>query len=176
MNLILIGLRGSGKTTVGRLVAQRLGRTFVDLDDVTARALGAATIVQAWRRCGEPAFRAAESRALTEVLAKDGRVVALGGGTPTAAGAAELLRAARDTGRARVLYLSADAGSLRARLAGTDMSSRPSLTGADPLEEIEVVLARRDGLFRTLASAIVDTIGLSEADVAQRILDAAGST
>lgn len=164
-----MGLRGSGKTTVGRLAAARLGLAFIDLDDATSAALGAATVADAFRAAGEKAFRAAETGALSRALAGDGRVVALGGGTPTAPGAADLLRRERDAGRARLIYLWADAQTLRTRLAATDLSQRPSLTGADPLTEIDAMLARRDPLLRELADEVVDTVGRLPDEVAGAI-------
>lgn len=166
MNLILIGLRGSGKTTVGGLLAARLGRPFVDLDDVVAKALGAATPGEAWRARGEAAFRAAELAALRDVLHTPGRVLSLGGGTPTAPGAADLLRAERATGRARIVYLAAAPEILRRRLSGTDLAARPSLTGKGVLDEIDTVHAARDGLYRTLADAVIDTAGREPAAIA----------
>lgn len=157
--LVLMGLRGSGKSTVGRLVAARLGRAFVDLDDVTAAALGALTAGAAFAAAGEPAFRAAEAKALEQTLRTRGRVVALGGGTPTAPGAEALLRSERDAGRAVIVYLRASAAELRARLEATDHAARPSLTGKGLLEEIGEVLARRDPLYRSLASNVLDVDG-----------------
>ncbi|QKK09395.1 MAG: hypothetical protein HND58_15335 [Planctomycetota bacterium] len=100
--LLLIGLRGSGKSTLGRLVAERLVAdglvaAFSDLDDAVLARLGHATVAEAWNTLGEPAFRTAETACLRErvpAALDDGTpqvVVALGGGTPTAPGAAELL-------------------------------------------------------------------------------------
>jgi shikimate kinase len=169
MNLILIGLRGSGKTTAGRLAADLLGRDFTDLDEETARLLNAPTVAEAWRERGEPAFRRAEVRALRSALARDRQIVALGGGTPTAPGACELLRAEQAAGRARVLYLWAPAAALRERLRGTDLASRPSLTGADPLTEIEHVLAQRDDLYRTVADLVITTEAHSPDEVAMLV-------
>jgi shikimate kinase len=174
VNLVLIGLRGSGKTTLGRAAAARLGREFVDLDAVTPGLLGANTVREAWAAHGEGAFRGAELRALEGVLAAGGRVVALGGGTPTAPGAEELLSKARAEGRAVVVYLRAGADELRRRLSGADNADRPALMGEDPLAEIERVLAARDGLYLSLADEVVETEGVPEREVVGRLVEALG--
>jgi shikimate kinase len=161
MNLVLIGLRGSGKTTLGRSLGQRSGRAFIDLDEKTPEVLGAATVREAWDRHGAAEFRRAEVVALKRALAADSQIIALGGGTPTAPGAADLLRQEQKIGRITIVYLASDASTLRARLIAADNTDRPSLTGADPLAEIGAVLAARDPLFRDLADEVMQTDELS---------------
>jgi shikimate kinase len=165
MELVLLGLRGSGKTTLGRTLAELRRVSFVDLDERTPRLLGAGSVAEAWARCGEAAFREAEVRALREVIEEDSGILALGGGTPMAPGAEELIRSLKvqgpDPGWPRVVYLRAPAPALRSRLQGA-MEGRPSLTGADPLEEIEAVLAARDPLYCDLADRALEVGGLSE--------------
>lgn len=156
VHVVLMGLRGSGKSTVSRALAQLVGLPALDLDDATARALGHTSVGAAWAAMGEPAFRAAEAAQLRSTLAMPPQVLALGGGTPTAPGAADLLRAAARDGTAVIVYLSAPPAVLRARLAAASMTDRPSLTGASPLDEIEAVYARRDPIYRGLATHIVD--------------------
>jgi shikimate kinase len=160
MNIVLMGLRGSGKTTLAPLLAHRLGRPWLDLDvetlaELCAGGMPAQTVTEAWHTYGEPAFRGAETKALARVLKADNQVIALGGGTPTAAGAADLLRAEKESGRVLTVYLRGSAAMLRKRLAATDTGTRPSLTGANPLDEIEAVLAVRDPLYKVLADAVV---------------------
>lgn len=167
--IVLMGLRGSGKSTVGRHLASWGGRPFIDLDDVTAQLLGGNSVQAVWSRYGEVAFREAEVRALEEALRNKGAVIALGGGTPTAPGAAAILKRERDAGRCRVIYLAATAQNLRERLRGADNSDRPSLTGADPLEEIEAVLAARDGLYREVAGEVIATDGRESLEIAAEI-------
>lgn len=169
-NLILIGLRGSGKSTIGRAVAVRLARPFVDLDDLTPRELGCTSVAEAWSR-GEGAFRAAEVGALRNVIETDNQVIALGGGTPTAPGAADLLREHRDGGRAVIIYLRATPEILRERLADADNAHRPALLpgSSDPLSEIDRVHTARDPVYRALASAVIETGTLPEADVIAEI-------
>jgi shikimate kinase len=155
MNIILLGLRCSGKTTVGRLLASRLARPFVDLDDLTLELLGAATTTEAWRTAGQQAFRAAEARALARVLAGDSQIIALGGGTPMAPGAAEALAAARRDGRAVLVYLRADSHTLRARLESA-AADRPAVLGESAIGEVDVLLAQRDPLYAGLADFILE--------------------
>ncbi len=157
--IVLMGLRGSGKSTLGRLLAADLARPFVDLDDRTARLLGFDAAGPALRAVGEPAFRAAETRALAGVLEGSGLVVALGGGTPTAPGAADLLDARRADGRARTVYLRAEPRTLTGRLA-SDATDRPSLTGRAAVDEVAALFEARDPLYRRLADRVVEVDGL----------------
>lgn len=162
-HIVLIGLRGSGKSTVAGLVGARLDRSMVDLDRAVLGEMKCATVSEAWSERGEAAFRAMETRLLRRTLEEaDGQaVIALGGGTPTAPGAADVIRAAQAAGRAVVVYLAAGAEVLASRLPEHD-PDRPSLTGAGPREEMARVLAERDGFYRDLADHIVDATGEAE--------------
>ncbi|MGI8575670.1 MAG: shikimate kinase, partial [Egibacteraceae bacterium] len=79
VNLVLVGMMGSGKTAVGRLLAERLERAFVDLDEEIASAAGC-PVVELFEREGENGFRAREAEAVAAVAARTGQVVATGGG------------------------------------------------------------------------------------------------
>ncbi|MCE2884198.1 MAG: hypothetical protein LW806_04770 [Planctomycetaceae bacterium] len=153
-HLVLVGLRGSGKSTLGALLAEDLARPFIDLDDRTAALLGSTSAGDAFRTAGQAAFRAAESRALADALAGPPLVLALGGGTPTAPGAAELLRAARANGGAYVVFLDPPIASMAKRLE-RDAGNRPSLTGRGVIEEIEEIAERRRPLYAALADRVV---------------------
>jgi shikimate kinase len=168
VNILLIGLRGSGKSSIGPRLAALLGRTFIELDLLTAARLGATTAGEGLRVKGDAAFRAAETESLREALTGQDRVIALGGGTPTAPGAADLIRQQQLAGLARVIYLRASGPGLRERLAA-DPSDRPSLTGADPLVEIEAVLAVRDPLYLALSDDVVLVEHLTLEDSVQRV-------
>ena len=169
--LLLIGLRASGKSTLGRLLAERLDRGFVDLDDITAMALDAPGPGAAIERFGLLVFRAAEAEALAGVLRRpDAGVIALGGGSPTAPGAAEALRNARSEGTARLCYLRATADTLAKRLGATDLGSRPSLTGMGTVEEISSLLAQRDALYRELSDHVIEIDTLSQDETLARLL------
>lgn len=179
MNVLLIGMRGCGKSSIASLLATRIRRTYVDLDTMTATRLNAATAGQAFARVGESAFRAAELEALRVSMQSQRFVLALGGGTPLASGAADLINASRAGKRAIVVYLRATPATLRARLEKTDLSQRPSLTGRGVLEEIPDVLAQRDSVYTSLADEIMDVDGETIAAISTRlttILKARGVT
>ncbi|GMV26203.1 MAG: hypothetical protein AMXMBFR58_22340 [Phycisphaerae bacterium] len=168
--IMLMGLRGSGKSTLGRQLAQRLDRPFVDLDDVTPSLLNRTSVAEAWANDGPEAFRQAEFRALQQQLSPPGRVIALGGGTPTAPGASQWLDHHRKLGDIRLIYLAANADQLRERLRAALGPNRPSLTGGDPLAEIDRVLADRDALYRRLASHVIDAGAMSESQALDALL------
>ncbi|MGB1124846.1 MAG: shikimate kinase [Phycisphaeraceae bacterium] len=156
MNIVLLGYRGSGKTSIGKQLANELWKDFVDLDDATRKKFGGLTIAEIWEQQGEEAFRKAESDAAAELLAKDDQVIALGGGTlTTEAGKAAVLSAENATR----IYLSCSPDVLAGRIAGdaTTASERPSLTGdTDPSAEVEQVLAQRDPVYREVADIVFD--------------------
>lgn len=159
--VLLMGLRGSGKSTLGPPLAERLRCVFFDLDDLTARRLHSVTAAQAWHRHGEPAFRAAEAAELSTLLKAENntsgaRVIALGGGTPTAPGTADQIRAAVAKGRVHVLYLRATPAQLTERLRTTTLTDRPTLTGRGTLEEITEIFEKRDPLYAQLATHTLD--------------------
>ena len=165
-NLILIGLRASGKSTLGRLLAQDLGRDFVDLDDVVAARMNASGPGEAIERDGIDAFRSMETEALREVLEGKSQIIALGGGTPTAPGAAEVLR----TSGANIVYLRGTPETLRDRLASSDNSNRPALIGDDVLSEVQALFDQRDGLYRELAHSIIHIDGVREKSVLRALI------
>lgn len=165
-NLILIGLRASGKSTLGTRAAALLGRSFVDLDDRSASKLGALGAGEAIAEHGMDAFRNAERDALEEVLKTPSQVVSLGGGTPTAAGCIELL----GSDDCRVFYLKAQPNTLRERLALADNSDRPSLTGQSVLDEVAGVYAARDPLYMEIAESVIHTDGVAEDSVVAMIV------
>ena len=168
MHLILAGLRGCGKSTIGRSAAESLSRAFVDLDDRTEALLGmpAATC---FRDRGEEAWRLAEATALETALAETTPgVIALGGGTPIAPGAETMLLEARRTGRARVGWLDAPAETLVTRIEGDP--GRPALTDLPPLEEMIEIARRRRPVLERIADRRFDTVDRSEQEVVDELV------
>ncbi len=156
-SVVLIGLRCAGKSSLGAALSGALGGSFRDLDDLAARALGCGHPGEAIEQHGIDAFRRAETEALGGALRDPPRVLALGGGAPTAPGARELLEAAQREGLIKIFYLRAQPETLRTRMASSENAHRPSLTGADALDEIETLFAERDTAYAELAESIIET-------------------
>lgn len=175
-NIVIMGLRGSGKTSITPLLAARLGRALVDLDDVTVAVIGTKSVPEAWSRFGKDSFRSAEAAALRAALTLPGKVIALGGGTPTAPGAADALRAARQSGAAITVYLRASAETLRARLSQAEPFGKPAVTLENPAADIGSVVQQRDPLYMGLADHVVEVDRASVNDVVERVAAALGGT
>lgn len=156
MNVILMGYRGSGKTTIGRKLAAQLWKDFVDVDQRACKRFDCDSIAEIWREHGEPAWREAEIAVTRELLAGDEQVIALGGGTVMQAGARQALAAANNAKR---IYFYCDVAELHRRIGadGASAATRPSLTPhGGGVAEIQAVLAQRDPVYRELADAIFD--------------------
>ena len=147
--LSLIGLPGSGKSTVGRQLARRLQLPFHDSDHVIEARLGC-TIRQFFEREGEDSFRAVESRVIDELTLAPAAVLSTGGG-------AVLLPANRQHLRERgqVVYLKSSPEELFRRLRHD--RNRPLLQGGDPLTRLRDLHAVRDPLYRETASFTIET-------------------
>lgn len=157
MHVLLIGARGSGKTSVGRWLADHLGRAFIDLDDRALASFPEDTIRAVWLKHGESAWREAEFAQLEIVLANDKDVVlALGGGTPIIPAARAKIEEAQQNHRALVVYLRTSTAKMRERLS-SDPGDRPSITGQGSIEEIDQVLALREPIYDALADCTCDT-------------------
>jgi shikimate kinase len=166
MTVFLLGYRGCGKTTVARLLAERLGWECVDADQEIVRRAGR-TIADIFAAGGEDAFRDLESAVVGDLALRERAVVALGGGA--------ILREQNRralAGRGRMIWLTASAPTILARVSGdaATAAQRPALTTAGGLAEIEHMLARRTPLYRQCADHILDTEDKTPAQVAAEIL------
>jgi shikimate kinase len=148
--IFLIGARASGKSTLGRLLAETLQLAFADTDQHIHAASGM-EVDELVARSGWPAFRARESAVLRE-CAQPRTVVATGGGMVLDPRNREFMRAA-----GTAFFLDVPAPILASRLAETPLAAqRPSLTGLPPAEEIPHVLAEREPLYRATAHHTVN--------------------
>ena len=153
---------GSGKSTIGKLLASRLSLPFVDLDDLIVSQAGK-TIPDIFQDEGEEAFRALESRLLAEVLMRDSeQVIATGGGVILSAENRALMK---ESGR--VIWLDASPVVLAKRIAGD--SNRPLLDGVDPLFKMISLAAQRNPLYAEVADLRVDTERLSTQEAVDTI-------
>lgn len=162
--IFLIGYRGTGKTTVAKLLAERLSSAWVDSDDLIEQEAGQ-SIAEIFSQQGEAFFRDLEEKAVAELVSGEPRIVSLGGG-------AILRNATRDRLRGeQVVWLKASPQVLAERLTSDTATAdrRPSLTGQGVAEEIEQVLAVRTPIYEQCATIVVDTQGRTPAEVAEQI-------
>ena len=166
MNIILIGYRGTGKSTVARLLAQRLGWNWVD-SDVEVELETGASVAEIFAREGEAGFRAREAAVVARLLAGDQRVLSLGGGAVLRAETRERL-----IGAGQVVWLSATAETIHQRLSAdpATVTARPNLTANGGIPEIRDLIAQRQPIYQQCAAFAVDTENKAPAAVAEEIL------
>lgn len=166
MNLALIGYRGTGKTTIARLLAEQLNWQWVDLDAQIEQTAGC-SIAEIFQRHGEPEFRRIESEVLAAHVGLDRTILATGGGIVLAPANREQLAKV-----SAVVWLTAPAATLWERIQGdaVSRSQRPNLTAQGGLAEIEQLLQVWTPLYRQCATLEVDTLGRSPEEVAAEIV------
>jgi len=162
-NIFLVGLMGSGKTTIGRQLAKRLGKRFVDSDhEIEART--GASIPLIFDIEGEASFRRREAEVIRDLSSQRGIVLATGGGAVLDAGTR-----ARLAERGTVIYLRAHVNSILARTAHD--KNRPLLRTPDPRRTLELLTAQREPLYREVAHLIIDTGRPNVQSMVQTILE-----
>ena len=159
--ITLTGFMGSGKTTVGKVLADFLGCPFMDLDDLIVKKAGK-SIPEIFAQDGEPALRQLEARLLRQTVEKyteNTVVLALGGGAVTTPASAALLRE-----KTVCIYLRATLETLLGRLEGE--------TAGRPLADASLAdrLAARAPIYEETAHVIIDTDGLTPDEVADEII------
>ncbi len=164
--IALVGLMGSGKSTIGRRLACAMGRPFADADSEIEQAAGR-SVSDIFAELGEPAFRDGERRVIARLLAGPPHVLATGGG----AFAQDDTRAVFRAG-AVVVWLKCDLAVLARRVARKD--TRPLLHGRDALEVLEAQAEIRHPHY-ALADHVVETGELPHAAAVQAVLDALGA-
>jgi len=163
MNIVLIGYRGTGKSTVGKAVAAKLGRQVVSTDKEIVRRAGSpiADIVAAH---GWDYFRDLESVVCRDLAGQDNLVIDTGGGAILRQQNVDIFKR-----NGRLIWLTASVQTIAARIGGD--TQRPSLTGTKShVEEIQEVLAERTPKYQAAADVILATDGRSIEELAATIL------
>jgi shikimate kinase len=162
--IALIGFMGTGKTAVGRLLAEKLGKSFIELDAEIEKIAGkpAAAI---FREDGEARFREMEAQITAAVSTRKNTVIACGGGIVL--DKANIFRLKHEY---VIVCLSAVPGEILKRISG-EQGKRPLLDVADKGKKIEELLAARRPLYIQAADITVETSGIDLPDVVQKIID-----
>jgi shikimate kinase len=174
MNLLLIGFMGAGKTTVGKLLAERLGYQFVDTDDLIVERAGK-TIPRIFAEDGEARFRQWETEVIRSLSEHTQHVIALGGGVVKREENLPLLKAA-----GLIVYLAASPEELARRIHAMP-GTRPLIDGGgekktlpEVEERVRKLLAERLPLYERAADVVIETTGLTVEEVCQKITAQAG--
>jgi shikimate kinase len=164
--LILVGLPGVGKTTIGRAAARQLSRKFVDFDEEIEKRAGM-NVREIFRLKGEEHFRALEFDLTKELSGSGGMVLSPGGGWITQPGSVELLRSA-----GRIIYLRASPEAVAKRLKRVE--TRPLLAGRDPVVALRELYAKRRALYET-ADVVLDTERLARQQLITKLVELAST-
>jgi len=162
MNVALIGFMATGKSTVGRMLADRLGYRFVDTDEEIVRRTGL-EIAELFASDGGTAFRAIEKSVVADASASENTVISCGGGVALDQGNVEALRST-----SMLVLLTASVDEILDRVKGD--ISRPLLNGGDREKTVTVRLEERTTLYLKAADNVVDTTGLTLREVAERVI------
>ncbi|MFA5929115.1 MAG: shikimate kinase [Candidatus Margulisiibacteriota bacterium] len=162
--MILIGFMGTGKTTIGKLLAERLGYQLIDTDELIVQKAGKA-ISAIFAEDGEPVFRDLEHTVLRGLLGEQKKVIATGGGIVLRQENRELLKQI-----GRVVLLEADPEAIISRLK--DDNSRPLLQGTneEKIKKLNDILAVRHPLYEKTADQVIDTTGMTVGEVVEKIV------
>jgi shikimate kinase / 3-dehydroquinate synthase len=163
--IALIGFMGTGKTVVGRLLAEKLGKRFIELDAEIEIKAGK-TVAAIFREDGEACFRKMEAQITADISTQKNTVVACGGGIVL--DKANVFRLKQEY---VIVCLSAAPADILTRISG-EQGTRPLLDVADKGKKIEELLADRRPLYGQAAEITVNASGIDPAGVAQKIVDA----
>jgi len=164
MNIVLIGYRGTGKSVVGKIVAEALGMKYISMDARIVEKAGM-PIPEIVDKYGWPGFRDMETEVARELAQNDNIVVDSGGGVIERPENIEALQV-----NSRIVWLKASVPAIVSRIQGD--TQRPSLTGGKSFtEEVEEVLERRTPKYASAANCDIDTDPLTPQQVADRIVE-----
>ncbi len=166
MNIVLIGFRGTGKSTVGRLLAKRLKRDFIDSDKHIENSTGK-TIKSIFEDDGEERFRQIEADTITELSKGDNKIISAGGGTVLRKENVNNLKA-----NGFLVLLKATPEIIYSRIAEDKktMQQRPSLTDKKPLDEIKYLIAKREHAYKNASDITINTSYASCEEIVNEII------
>ncbi len=167
MNVVLVGFRGSGKSTVGKALAEKLGREFVDCDDYIEKKTQL-TIREIFEIGGESHFRTIESEAIADLSKLDGKVIATGGGAVLKYQNMQVFK----RNASKIFFLDVGTETALARIDGdpATRSRRPPLTDKDPATEIREQIAFRRPYYLKAADVTVASDGKKVEELVAEIL------
>lgn len=163
MNIVLIGMRGSGKTTIAKLLSKKLKKECVETDDLVAKKAGM-TIAEIVATKGWDYFRDLESEVTIDVSKKDNVIISCGGGVVVRP---QNIIALKQNGK--IYWLKVSVKTLLKRIG--DDKNRPSLTGRPQKEDMQEILKQRYMFYKNAAYKTIDTEDLIPEYVAKRIID-----
>ncbi len=165
MNLILVGYRGSGKSTIGEILARRMGWRFLDLDAVIVERAGR-TIAEIFATDGEAGFRRLEKETCESLRKAKHHVIAVGGGALEDSDTRAVVKRL-----GKIIWLRTPAAVLWARVRKDPCSAknRPDLTPGGGLVEVETILKQREANYSAMAAHQVDTISASPDEIAEAV-------
>lgn len=162
MNIVLIGMRGAGKTTVGRILAGKLGQELVEMDELIARKMRL-SIPETVQKYGWERFRDIEEEVTSEVAERDNIINATGGGVVTREKNVIKLKK-----KGILVWLKAGVDSLLERIS--EDNARPLLVGKTQREDMKITLKERKPLYKRAADLIIDTEGKTPEEVAEAVI------
>jgi shikimate kinase len=164
MNIVLIGMRGSGKTTVGKILAQKLGRELVEMDELIARKTGF-SIPEIVEKYGWEKFRDIEEEITSEVARRDNIINASGGGVITRERNIAKLKKS-----GVLVWLQADVDTLVSRTE-EDKGRPPLVEGRTRRDDMEITLKERKPLYQKAADLTIDTENKTPEEVSEAIIN-----
>ena len=172
MNIVLIGFRGTGKSTVGRLLANRLERDFIDSDKHIENTTGK-TIKNIFEEDGEEGFRKIEAGTIAELSKEDNKIISAGGGAVLRE---ENVNNLKNNGF--LVLLEATQEIIHSRIVQDEKTTqqRPSLTDKNPLDEIKHLIAEREPAYKSAADFTINTSYVSCEDIVSEIITIVNKT
>ena len=166
MNIVIIGFRGTGKSTVGKLLAKRLERDFIDSDKYIESSTGK-TIKSIFEEDGEEGFRKIEADTIAELSKADNKVISAGGGAVLKE---ENVKNLKDNGFLVLLEATPEIIHNRITQDNKTAQQRPSLTDKKPLDEIKHLITEREHAYKNAADYTINSSYVSCEDVVNEII------